>query len=683
MLSRPSRLVVLAIAAAAVLACTSTALAAPPPNDTFANATTLNPTQTVGTKTAGTLDGATTEPGEYGAAAGMQTVWYRVAPSYTGTLTLDVCDASFPVQVSAFTGASVDAVSPAGMTADLVCPSQYSGSGSLHVTAGKEVRIRVASWGAIAAGSQFTLRLNSPHNDDLGAAQPLDPDSYGARDHLFGATKQVNEADHAGDTGGHSVWFNWTSGAAGPAKFSTCSTGTGFDTLLAIYQGGAFPLTPVASNDDDLKCANPGASTVTFNAAAHATYRVAVDAYHSMTPEQIAGGFFLGIPPDNDQLADAAPITGSLYSGSWSYMATKEAGEPAHAGQPGGASVWWAWTATANGPTTFDTCSQYPDTADTLLAVYTGSSYPLTPVASNDDTARCGLGKSSLVTFDAVAGTTYKIAVDDKSGHGDYLFINAAVPDNDFFAHPDTLTGSGSLEAGLDMASAEPGEPQHAGSPAMDSRWWTYTAPADGTVRLDTCATTKYVADTTLAVYTGDAVGALTPIASSDDVAGCGLFNDGSSVEFAATAGTTYRIALDLKDGYGGPVTLTYSGPGAPLPPPPPPSGKPQGDGPLLGAVHLSRARLSRLAHGRFIVTAACLRACGLAARLSARRHPVASGAASAGAAKTLKLHLRVPPRKRAAMLHRRTLRTTLLLTAIDPKTHAAAKVIRTVRFRR
>src|SRR5436190_2419504 len=509
MLSRPSRLVVLVIIAAAVLACSSSALASPPPNDAFANATTLNPTPTTGTITPGTLDSATSEPGEYGVVPGTPTVWYRVVPSYTGTLTLDVCDAHFSVQARAFTGASADAVTPAGLgNAGLLCPVKFDGSGTMHVTAGNEIRIRVTAYGTVAPGSHFTLRLNSPHNDNLDSAEPLNNDDFGARGQLFGATKQAGEADHAGDTGGHSVWYAWTSGAAGPAKFSTCSNATGFDTLLGVYSGNAFPLTPLASNDDDLTCDNNSrASTVTFNAAAHTTYRVAVDAYHALTPEQIAGGFFLGIPPANDQLADAFPITGSVYSGSWSYLATKEPGEPAHAGVPGGASVWWAWKATSSGPTTFDTCSQYPDSPDTALAVYTGDAYPLTPVASNDDTSRCGLGKASLVTFEAVAGTTYKIAADVKGGHGDYLFVNTAVPDNDFFAHPDALSGSGSLDADLMATSAEPGEPNHAGSPAMDSRWWTYTAPADGTVHLDTCAT-KSVADTTLAVYTGDALNA-------------------------------------------------------------------------------------------------------------------------------------------------------------------------------
>src|SRR5213082_3022325 len=60
-------------------------------------------------------------------------------------------------------------------------------------------------------------------------------------------------------------------------------------------------------------------------------------------------------------------------------------------------------------------------TFDTVLAVYTGSAYPLTLVASNNDDPSTNLkddygGKTSALTFSAVAGTTYKIAVDGLDG---------------------------------------------------------------------------------------------------------------------------------------------------------------------------------------------------------------------------------------------------------------------------
>jgi hypothetical protein len=107
-------------------------------------------------------------------------------------------------------------------------------------------------------------------------------------------------------------------------------------------------------------------------------------------------------------------ISGSSGSTTGSNVdATKEPGEPQHAGNPGGASVWYSWTAPASGDTTITTEGS---SFDTLLGVYTGSSVgSLTEVTSNDD-ANFPLDSTSSVTFNASAGTTYRIAVDGYDG---------------------------------------------------------------------------------------------------------------------------------------------------------------------------------------------------------------------------------------------------------------------------
>src|SRR5207237_2919235 len=93
--------------------------------------------------------------------------------------------------------------------------------------------------------------------------------------------------------------------------------------------------------------------------------------------------------------------------------ATKEAGEPSHAGNAGGHSVWYRWTASANATLTIDTVGS---SFDTLLAVYTGSSVnALTAVAANDDIVD-QTQPQSRVSFGVTAGTTYQIAVDGWRG---------------------------------------------------------------------------------------------------------------------------------------------------------------------------------------------------------------------------------------------------------------------------
>jgi hypothetical protein len=92
--------------------------------------------------------------------------------------------------------------------------------------------------------------------------------------------------------------------------------------------------------------------------------------------------------------------------------ATKEAGEPNHGYNPGGRSVWWSWTATQSRTVTISTAGS---NFDTLLGVYTGGSVSaLTTVATNDDDPSGG--STSRVTFNAVAGVTYQIAVDGWDG---------------------------------------------------------------------------------------------------------------------------------------------------------------------------------------------------------------------------------------------------------------------------
>src|SRR5439155_1190198 len=91
--------------------------------------------------------------------------------------------------------------------------------------------------------------------------------------------------------------------------------------------------------------------------------------------------------------------------------ATKEAGEPAHNGNAGGKSIWYRWTAPSSGTATIDTIGS---AFDTLLAVYTGTAVSaLTRIASDDDS---GGNRTSKVTFTAVAGTTYQIAIDGYNG---------------------------------------------------------------------------------------------------------------------------------------------------------------------------------------------------------------------------------------------------------------------------
>ena len=126
------------------------------------------------------------------------------------------------------------------------------------------------------------------------------------------------------------------------------------------------------------------------------------------------GTFLTQAQPANDRFANRIVISGTntVVTGS-SVGATKESGEPYHAGNSGGASVWWTWTAASVGTVTISTAGS---SFDTILGVYTGSSVSaLVEVASDDDEDYPSIVTSKVV-FDVSANQTCQIAVDGYSG---------------------------------------------------------------------------------------------------------------------------------------------------------------------------------------------------------------------------------------------------------------------------
>lgn len=116
-------------------------------------------------------------------------------------------------------------------------------------------------------------------------------------------------------------------------------------------------------------------------------------------------------PPANDNFAFAQSISGCSGTVTGSNLsATRESGEPNHDPDDGGGShsVWYVWQAPVTSNVTFTTAGTG---FDTVLGVYTGTSLgSLAPIGKSDDNSAAD--KTSTVSFNAVAGTFYRIAVD-------------------------------------------------------------------------------------------------------------------------------------------------------------------------------------------------------------------------------------------------------------------------------
>ncbi|MEG5067138.1 PPC domain-containing protein [Microcoleus sp. B3-A4] len=216
---------------------------------------------------------------------------------------------------------------------------------------------------------------------------------------------------------------------------------------------------------------------------------------------------------------------------------TGEVGEPAQSGVIN--STWWSWTAPSTGTVTFDTIGS---NFDTWLSVYTGSALNSLSLIGFDDDS--GGNNTSRLTRDVIAGTTYQIAVDGwQSNTGNINFkITAPPPANNNFANAIALAGATANSTGSNHgATGQVGEPAQSGR--INSAWWSWTAPSSGFFKIDTRGSNF---DTWLSVYTGSAVNNLSRIGADDDSGG----NNTSLYNLNATAGTTYRIAVDGYSNY-------------------------------------------------------------------------------------------------------------------------------------
>ncbi len=410
---------------------------------------------------------------------------------------------------------------------------------------------------------------------------------------------------------------------AGPVGTAVTLTGSGLAATASVQFGGVNANFEILSDTQVIAVVPAGAVT--------APVTVATAGGSGLS--QLSFTVTAASAP-NDDFANAQAIAGASGSVTGSNAgATREAGEPYHAGNAGGASVWYTWMAPGDGVYTFDT---YGSNFDTVLAIYTGGSVEgLASVVANDD---AGAGETSAVSFAAAAGVVYHIAVDGHDGEvgritlewaqntvapavasyvpnggnvGEMVVVNGAnftgatavtfngvsasftvisptqltalvpagastgligvvtaagaassatrfvvgsAPANDALSQAFGLPGNFGTVAGTNAgATKEPGEPNHAGNPGGASVWWSWTAPCTGQYLVSTAGSSF---NTLLAIYTGNSIPGLSPVAASNNAPGAGST---SAVTLNATSGVTYKIAVDGANGAMGNIVLTIN----------------------------------------------------------------------------------------------------------------------------
>ena len=133
--------------------------------------------------------------------------------------------------------------------------------------------------GAIDSFGYLITASSPPPNDDFANAQAITGASGAINGTNLFATKEAGEPSHSpdGNLGGKSVWYRWTAPSSGTASLNT--SGSTFDTLLAVYTGSSVSaLAAIVKNDDDPQ-GGVTTSVVEFNAVSGTTYQIAVDGF--------------------------------------------------------------------------------------------------------------------------------------------------------------------------------------------------------------------------------------------------------------------------------------------------------------------------------------------------------------------------------------------------------------------
>ena len=492
----------------------------PPPNHRFANRALVAAGSTQSTGTNVTASSETGEPRNPSVAGGKSVWWSWTAASST-TVTISTAGSSFDTTLAIYTGGTLAGLSLVGANDD---SGGLQSAVTFNATAGTAYAIQVDGY----SGATGSITLNHP----VTGAAP-------------GAPVIVTNPFHTSVLVGQPFALQVVAQGDAPLSFQWYSNGS----LVSGATAASYAKSAAALGDEgdyQVLVSNTKGSALSANAY--------------LSVEQTA------IIPENDTFASATVITGA--SGrirASNRLATGETGEPNHASAAAPlASVWWQWTATQNGTLALDTLGS---SFDTVLAAYTGSTVAaLTPITSNNDADGT---PQSRVSFPVISGQVYRIAIDGAgAAEGsivfNYLFDPGAVTQpNDNFANRTHLgSGSVSVPGSNIRATGETGEPNHASrSTPLASVWWSWTAVSPGTVVIDTNGSDF---DTTLAVYSGTAVAALSLLASNDD-GGNGV---NSRVSLLVQTGQVLQIAVD---GYGseeGSVVLRVSfTPGAVAPP--------------------------------------------------------------------------------------------------------------------
>ena len=411
------------------------------------------------------------------------------------------------------------------------------------------LHFKATSWNATAASIAVPMSstttnevkaVDVPDNDMFAGAEDLDAGEGSRQVDLLQASTEPGEADYTPGNGrpSASVWYRWKATAAGPVHFGALlDDGFALRELTAlerwemrmnIYEGDSLA---------DLREVASSAWGASFFALPDTDYVVRLAAVARAGPATVY--WHRGERPPNDRFDAAEAISGEQGSQTGTNLgATLDPGEY-HGGL--GGTVWYAWTAPADGAWEFRSSA-----AQLKVLVFAGAEIGELRLVSGFPQA--------AAEFPARSGETYRIAVAAEDGFagGSRFDLSWAtverVAGNDDFGGAARLPAdeAASWWASNDRrATVEPGEPLASG---VRTRWWSWTAPSTGEFSWRVTSWPGL----SLAAFSGDSLEALEHLGTAHDTS--------AEFTFRAEEDQTYRLAVGASNGHESAFTSFYVG---------------------------------------------------------------------------------------------------------------------------
>ena len=404
--------------------------------------------------------------------------------------------------------------------------------------------ISTGSWNANPASTSVLVRSSkttgteplqaaAPANDWFADARMLEGAEGTMEVDLLGATAEPGEplaqSSEAGRPTG-SVWYRWTAPATAAVSFGavrTRTTNAGGGPFVDIFEGNRVTA---------LKSIGSRYKNVRFFAEQGKTYLIRVRHEERSLSPALRLEWAQDSRPSNDDFSAAAVIEGTEGSVAGNNSgATLEPGE--WFGDLAG-TTWYRWTAPVDGRWVF---ALHPQQSSMVVLAFTGNDVANLRLASGFPNYQA--------EFAARADDTYFLAVASKSAFRSGMPYELSWREterdagNDDFQGAVELAGTESSSQYVDMdsqATVEPGEPSESG---IRTRWWSWTAPADGayTWLLDELTRPTFRPNNRLlvSVFEGESLSDLQLVATNGP-------NMSVKTSFAAVAGQRYWISVGL-----------------------------------------------------------------------------------------------------------------------------------------